>query len=144
MSRHQLDLRNATPLHAAKQSKRTRRLKVYLMPFLIGISVIGISVTVFLIWQATRRSSNIGAPVAIKTLVGKVGRLYLLPSDETPAVATVTDKTKLTTTIFKNAQNGDQVLIYQKNHVAIIYRPKINRIVSIGPVSIDTPPTSQK
>jgi DMSO/TMAO reductase YedYZ molybdopterin-dependent catalytic subunit len=59
-----------------------------------------------------------------------------------PALATVTDTSKLTSPFFKKSQNGDKKLIYQTNQVAIIYRPKIDRIIVVGPVSIDTSPSA--
>ena len=79
----------------------------------------------------------------VHVIVADVNRHYLLPTNETPALATITDKSKLTSKLFTNAQNGDKVLIYQTNQVAIIYRPSIDRIVAVGPVSIDTPPSAQ-
>ncbi len=66
----------------------------------------------------------------------KVGRHYLLPSDEVPALATVTDKSKLATPFFKHAINGDKILVYQKNKLAIIYRPSIDKLIEVGPVTL--------
>ena len=77
----------------------------------------------------------------LKSVKAQVARHYLLPTDEEPALATITDPTKLTSKLLKQGQAGDRVLIYQRNAVAIIYRPKIDRIIAVGPVSIDTPKT---
>ena len=74
----------------------------------------------------------------------KVAAHYLLPTDEEPALATVTDKNKLSTPFLTKAENGDKLLIYQKNRLAIIYRPRIDRVVGVGPVSIDEPPAALK
>jgi len=60
----------------------------------------------------------------------------VLPIDETPALATVTDKAKLTTKFLQKAENGDKILIYQKAGRVIIYRPSIDRIIDVGPVQI--------
>jgi len=76
-----------------------------------------------------------------RAAAAKVSKHYLLPTNETPALATVTDTKKLTTPFLKNAKDGDEILIYQKNQIAIIYRPSIDRIIAVGPVTIDTPPT---
>lgn len=75
----------------------------------------------------------------LKSVQAKISRHYLLPTDEEPALATVTDTSKLKTPIFKNSQAGDRILIYQVNQIAIIYRPSTDRIIAVGPVSIDTP-----
>lgn len=86
------------------------------------------------------RKENLNSVEVVKNHVGKH---YLLPSGEQPALATITDKKKLSSQFLRQADNGDKVLIYQKNQIAIIYRPQLDRIVAVGPVSIDTPPTSQ-
>lgn len=66
----------------------------------------------------------------------KVGKLMTLPTDEEPTVATVTDKEKLASQpFFANAQNGDKVLIYTKARKAILYRPSLNMIIEVAPVS---------
>lgn len=70
------------------------------------------------------------------TLIQTIGRHYLLPSKEEPVIATVTDRTKLTTEFLKAAKNGDKLLVYEKSGVAIIYRPSIDKLVRVGPVSI--------
>lgn len=81
----------------------------------------------------------------ITSLIGRVGQLMLLPSDETPTVATVSDKSKWSgQPFFAKVENGDQVLMYQKAKKAIIYRPSTNKIVEVGPVNIqasNTPTT---
>lgn len=71
-------------------------------------------------------------------LTEAVGKLYELPKDETPIVGKVQDKEKLKDQpFFKNAQNGDDILIYQKAKVAIIYRAKENKLINVGPIAID-------
>jgi len=74
----------------------------------------------------------------------RIAAHYLLPTDEEPALATVTDKSKLSTPFLTKAENGDKLLIYQRNRLAIIYRPSIDRVVGVGPVSIDEPPAALK
>jgi len=73
----------------------------------------------------------------VNVVTGLVSKHIMLPNDETPALLTVTDTSKLTTDFLKQASNGDKVLIYQKHKKAIIYRPSIDRIVDVGPVVID-------
>jgi hypothetical protein len=75
----------------------------------------------------------------IHVILNEVQLHYLLPANETPALATVTDASKLSAAFLKDAKTGDKVLIYQSNHLVIIYRPSIDRIISVGPVSIDVP-----
>lgn len=69
----------------------------------------------------------------------KVGKLLTLPTDEQPTVATVQDKEKLKDQpFFKDAQNGDKLLIYTKAQKAIIYREEGNKLINVGPVTLDT------
>ncbi len=70
-----------------------------------------------------------------KELVDKVGMLIILPKDEEPTVATVTDLTKLEgQPFFAKAQVGDKVLIYQQDKKAILYRPSSNQIIELAPL----------
>lgn len=72
-----------------------------------------------------------------------IGRHYILPSNEEPALLTVIDRDKLSSSYLRQyAENGDKLLIYQQHQRVIIYRPSADRIVDIGPVMIDTPTTS--
>lgn len=69
-----------------------------------------------------------------------INKHYSLPTDEQPALATVTDITKLSSSFKKSTKNGDKILIYQNNRKAIVYRPSIDRVVDVQPVNIDAPP----
>lgn len=76
---------------------------------------------------------------SVDVVKSRVSKHIVLPTDEEPALLTVTDNSKLTTAFLKQTQNGDKVLVYPQNKKAIIYRPAIDRIVDIGPVEIDQP-----
>jgi len=78
-------------------------------------------------------------------LVASVGKLITLPTDEKPTIATVTDIEKVKDQpFFKNAKNGDKVLIYTKAQKAIIYRESENRIIEVGAVNINNQPTASQ
>ena len=62
-----------------------------------------------------------------------------VPADETPTLASVTDKTKLKDQpFFKDAENGDQILIFPQAKKAIIYRESTNKLINVGPIAITT------
>lgn len=103
--------------------------------------IIGVVLGIYF-WHSHRSPAATGE-AELKSVKAKVSRHFLLPNNEVPALATVTDTSKLTTPFFKGTKNGDRILIYQKSHLAIIYRPSIDRIVSVGPVTVDTPPTGK-
>lgn len=66
-----------------------------------------------------------------------VGKLMVLPVDETPTLATVSDPAKLKDQpFFANAKTGDKVLIYSNARKAILYSPLLNKIVEVAPVNL--------
>jgi hypothetical protein len=69
-----------------------------------------------------------------------VGKLYSLPKNEKPDVATVKDKEALKKQypFFDQAENGDVVLIYKDAKLAILYRPSTKQLVKVGPVNIES------
>jgi hypothetical protein len=70
-----------------------------------------------------------------KAIAAKIGSFYEVPQ-ETPTVATVTDKSKLgTDQFFSGAENGDKILIFASAGKAILYRPSSGKIVMVAPVS---------
>jgi len=75
----------------------------------------------------------------ITDLKEKIGKLILLPTNEEPVVATIVDSEKLKTEqpFYKDAQNGDKLLVYQQEKKAIIYSPSKNILVNVGTVFFD-------
>lgn len=84
-------------------------------------------------------NSKVAAEAELNDVIAKVGRLMVLPEGETPTLATVADPEKLKDQkFFTNAQTGDQVLIYATSQKAILYSPKLNKIVEVAPVNLGT------
>lgn len=115
-------------------------MMVKVMTYLL-VAAVAAGVVYFI---AQKRPSLIGLPkngleVQAETdaLIAEVGKLYALPTDEKPTVATITDVDKLKDQpLFKNAKNGDKVLIYTTANKAILYRPSEKRIIEVGSVNI--------
>ncbi len=77
-----------------------------------------------------------GSDAELRALVSNVGEHMLLPADETPTLATVSDMHALEgQEFFKYAEEGDQVLMYMRSRKAIIYRPSIDKIIEVGPIT---------
>ncbi len=72
----------------------------------------------------------------VNDTLGKVARLVIVPKDEIPTIVTVANVDQLKgQSFFANAQNGDKVIVYAKAKQAILYRPSVNQIVTMAPVS---------
>lgn len=88
-----------------------------------------------------------GADAPVKTedelITEAVGSRILIP-DEKPSIATVTDKTKLADQpFFKKAENGDKILIFTNTGKAVLYRPKIKKVIDTTVISL-TPEAGQE
>lgn len=118
-----------------QKSSKISRKQVGTIGIVVGL-VLLLLVGGLLVWKLKQNNTDL---TKVEVVKAKVARHYVLPTNEQPALATITDSKKLTSSFFKKAQNGDKVLIYQKNQVAILYRPSIDRIIAVGPVVIDTP-----
>ena len=87
--------------------------------------------------QVQRKATAATAVVDENTkLLEAVGKLIVLPTDEQPTIATVTDLEKLKDQVFfARASIGDKVLIYTKAKKAILYNPASNKIVEVAPLN---------
>lgn len=67
-----------------------------------------------------------------------VGKLYTLPKDEKPEVATVNDKeeVKKQYPILDQVENGDILIVYRNAKTAILYRPSTEKIIKVVPVNV--------
>lgn len=61
-----------------------------------------------------------------------------LPKEETPTIATISDKEKLKGQVFFDAaENGDVLFAYTTAMKAILYRPSTNKIINVAPIAIN-------
>jgi hypothetical protein len=128
-------------------------------PYLLWIAgvlvVLAASASVFYYVQArklTRQVADLKSQVKSATvtlpekvsgenndLITQVGKLVVLPKDEQPTIATVTDLEKLKNQpFFENAQVGDKVLIYANAKKAVLYRPSENKIIELAPLNLSS------
>ena len=83
-------------------------------------------------------SSSTSKPDEVNKLTREISIVFQLPSGETPTLATVSDVSKVRNqAFFKDAQNGDKVLLYSKAGEAILYRPSTKKIISVAPVNLN-------
>ncbi len=69
----------------------------------------------------------------------EISKLILVPSEELPVVATVSDAESLRTSqkFYSQVENGDVLLIYSAAQRAVLYRPSKHILVNVGPIYID-------
>jgi Flp pilus assembly protein CpaB len=94
-------------------------------------------------WQAKQASPEVQAAKLEEqknAIIAKIKQLTVLPEEE-PVLFTVNDANLLRSqqAFFKDAQNGDVLLVFQKNSKALIYREASNQIINAGPVSFQQP-----
>lgn len=76
----------------------------------------------------------------MKTLTDQVSHYVTLPTNESPITATITDKQALPKEVFfKYAQDGDKVIMYKQNKLAILYRPSTNQVITTGQLDFANP-----
>jgi len=80
--------------------------------------------------------------VELENVLEMVGKIMVLPANEQPTLATVTDLAPLKDQpFFVNAKVGDKVLLYTSSRKAILYDPVANKIVEVAPINIGPAPT---
>jgi hypothetical protein len=103
---------------------------------LIFLAMAGATVFLYHEWKQFKSEKNIASRDEISAITKKIGKYMDLPSDETPTMATVSDREKLKDQpFFTKAQNGDKVLIYTQAQKAILYRPAENKVIEVTNLS---------
>ena len=81
------------------------------------------------------KNPDLVAESQARILAEKVGKLMLLPKDEIPTVARVSDPEALRDqAFFAEAKVGDVLLIYSEK--AILYDPVANKIITVANVNL--------
>ncbi len=91
----------------------------------------------FYFYKKSNNNSQTTTTNDLTVTIAKVGKLMVLPTDETPTMATVSDPEKLKDQdFFAHAKTGDKVLIYSLARKAILYSPTLNKIIEVAPVNL--------
>ena len=87
----------------------------------------------------TEEQAAAAAEAEIAELEERIQRLIVLPSEETPVLATITDAEALRAEqpFYASVEDGDKLLIYLSNQRAVIYRPSQDVLVNVGPIIVD-------
>jgi len=105
----------------------------YVSAVIVVVAVIIIGGVVLAVHHKDSSSTGPSSQSQITKTVDAVNKLMLLPTGEQPTLAIVNDASKYdNTSFFKNAANGDRLLIYAQAREAILYRPSINKIIAVA------------
>lgn len=73
------------------------------------------------------------AEAEMKSIVTELSAMIVLPQEEIPTVATVSDAEVLKSQpFFTNSERGDKVLIYAAARKAILWRPSTHKIIEVS------------
>jgi hypothetical protein len=118
---------------------RTPRKKSFLKKYfalILILLVIALAITSAYFYKKSTANENQATQAEIQSLVEKVGRLAVLPTGETPTIATVSDPEALKDqAFFVDAKKGYKVLIYSNAKKAFLYDPTSDKIVNIAPLN---------
>ncbi len=124
--------------------KLPKKLAILLQSIVV-LALIGAVGLAYYFYTQYRDASNtqLKNDKEVAVLKERVAKLLVLPVDEEPVIATVTDKSKLEQQdFFQSSENGDKVLIYQKAAKVVLYRPGLDKIVDVTSLNIANPQTS--
>jgi hypothetical protein len=81
--------------------------------------------------------SNNGGKTEVQKITNTVSQALELPN-ETPTLITVSNASKLKNQVFfRNAQNGDKLLIYSQAGRALLYRPSTKKVIEYSLVDFN-------
>lgn len=134
-----------------RQNNHKNRTHKQISGYLISIILIVILITLGYFYyklEDQNKKLNFSENLDSAMVLTNVGKLIVLPTDEDPTIATVADLNALKgQPFFEKAEIGDKVLIYKRAAKAILYRPRENKVIDIGPVffatSTDYTPTNE-
>jgi hypothetical protein len=119
-----------------KDTERPEGKKTWVIAVSVCVVVILIVTALFFFMRRGEQEPDQSREQSLK-IIRQVSRLYILPANEEPTVALITDKNSLESQdkeFYKNARNGDYVLVYNKAKMAFLYRESAKKLVYVSPV----------
>ncbi len=123
-----------TASETAKKRRVTKTGFLGSLGVILVVGSLGLAVYFYLAYQKALVTQTPSAELA--SLLISISKHFELPSGETPTLATVTDRDKLSgQDFFAASQNGDKVLLYQEAKQAILYRPSTGKIINVAAIN---------
>lgn len=125
------------PVIPAKQeNKYIKHINTRIKYILLGFVIV---MLVFASYLLLTQGSNIPGNQPLDEqdeLISDLMRIALIPTDETPEIATIYNVEDYSEILFfSRAQNGDKVIGFLKAKFAILYRPTTKQIIWMGPLT---------
>ena len=121
----------------------TRQTVVVILIALIAVLLLTVGV-LFFKYNKLKNDPKSTAKNDTTLVIKEVGDIYELPTNEEPTVAKIQDKQKLKDqAFFDKSQNGDYLLVYTKNKLALIYRSTTNKLINVGPINLNNSSSAQ-
>ena len=108
-------------------------------PFIVGVIVVGVIIlgaAAIYIFAVTRENTPIPNKAnlelaQVQEVIDNVAKLMDIPEGEAPIMLYVSNADNLKSQdFFKNAENGDRVMVFKSSKQAILYRASTNKIIS--------------
>ncbi len=101
----------------------------------IAIFIGAICTVILIVTQLPKQAPKTEPALDHGKLLQELGTLVVLPKDEQPVIAEVSDSSALASMpFFQQANVGDIVFIYHRAKKAILYDPVKKKIVAIAPI----------
>lgn len=134
----------------SKKGSNSWKVFKYFLGFLFIVAITGVNAGfLYLNYQNQTNAAN-QAPKTNEEIAGEVvasfGTVYKIPEGENPTVIVITDVEKLKETqadFYKDAQNGDHVIVIFSSKLAFIYRVDAKQIINVSQVSTDDAAAAQ-
>jgi hypothetical protein len=119
--------------------RRSNTRTILIVSIVVAVILAGSATYFFVKDRDIKNNPSSVQEATSQRIISEVGKLYKLPTGEQPTVAKITNISLLKNqSFFKDARDGDQLLIYQNAQIAILYRESTNKIINIGPISTGT------
>lgn len=106
-----------------------------LLPFIAGILFV-ITIVGWTAWQAYAPQRALqGLAKDQRQMIEYISEFIELPQEQ-PTIAVVSEREKLNQPFFENAQNGDQVLVFEQAGKVLLYRPTTKKIINFANVQL--------
>lgn len=118
-------------MNAFKQMPTTLKVVFVTLALLLIVSVASVGVLARKI--KLLENPSLANNAELQSIIREVSKVLVLPTNETPTLATVADPAQLKgQAFFAQAETGDKVLIYSVSRRAVLWRPSVSKVVEVS------------